>query len=140
MNSNWTKLEGNKGQLVVTFDKEEWTKACDKALNKLAKQVKIDGFRAGKAPKSLVKKMVGKGNIYNEAINFAFTNDTYYNLIIENGISPIAQPELTVTEIDDEHLVLTLNVEVRPEVELGQYKDFEIAKEAVEVTEADVAA
>ena len=139
MNSNWTKLEGNNGELIVDIEGSEWTGACDKALNKLAKQVRIDGFRAGKAPKALVKKMVGKAAIWNEAVNIAFSNEKFMEVIAEKEIMPITQPQLSIEEIDDTHAKLKVAIEVRPEVELGQYKGFGITKDEVSVTDEEVA-
>lgn len=139
MNSNWTKLEGNVGELTLEFTGAEWTSALDKALTKIAKTIKINGFRPGKAPKSMVKKMVSSASLYQEAMNDVM-DANYYNALVENKVEPIAQPQLTVETVNDEMLKVKLTVEIMPEVELGQYKGFDIKKKQVRVTEKEIQA
>ena len=56
--SNWTLKEKSTGDLEVTIEGEEWTKAVEKAFNKIAKNVTINGFRKGTAPKKLIEEKV----------------------------------------------------------------------------------
>ena len=69
MKSEWKKLEGNIGELKVEFAGEEWTKAQDKAFNKIAKTVRIPGFRDGKAPKAMIKQRVNKMAVMQDAMD-----------------------------------------------------------------------
>ena len=67
MKINNKKLENAIVEVTVAFDKEEWKESQKKALNKLSRKVKIDGFRQGKAPIAVVKARIGKGKILEEA-------------------------------------------------------------------------
>lgn len=137
MKSEWKKLEGNIGELKVEFAGEEWTKAQDKAFNKIAKSVRVPGFRNGKAPKAMIKQRVNHMAVMQDAMD-ALLNENYSKILIDNEVSPIAQPTLTIDEINEKEIKLTFKIEVKPEITLGQYKGFNIEKEVVEVTDEDV--
>ena len=139
MNSNWKKLEGNVGELTATFDGETWKKAQDKAFDKLAKNIKMDGFRPGKAPKALIKKRIPAGNIYNEALDIVLT-EAYGDLLAEHKVEPIAQPKLAIENVNDNELTVKLTIQVKPEVTLGQYKNLDIKKASVRVTQKEIQA
>ena len=132
MKSEWKKLEGNIGELKVEFAGEEWTKAQDKAFNKIAKTVRIPGFRDGKAPKAMIKQRVNKMAVMQDAMD-ALLNANYTKILTDNDVAPIAQPTLTIDEINEKEIKLTFKIEVKPEITLGQYKGFGIEKETVEV-------
>ncbi len=139
MKSNWKKLEGSVGELTAEFTGAEWKKAQDEAFNKLAKNVRLDGFRPGKAPVALIKKRISKTTMLQEALEIILGKE-YLNLLQENNVEPIAQPELSVESIDEEKLSVKFKVTVRPEVTLGEYKDLGIKKAAVRVTQKEIAA
>lgn len=139
MKSNWTKLEGSVGELTAEFSGEAWKDAQSAALNKLAKNVKLDGFRPGKAPVALVKKRIGTASILQEALETLLSKE-YATLLQENNVEPIAQPELTVEHIDEEKVSVKFKITVRPEVTLGQYKDLDVKKAAVRVTQKEIQA
>ena len=82
------KLENCMVEVKVTFTTEEWKDAQDKALNKLAKNVKIDGFRQGKAPAKLVKARVGKGAILEEATDIILQKN-YAGILLDNDVHPV---------------------------------------------------
>lgn len=95
----------------------------------------IPGFRKGKAPRIVIETQYGKGIFYNDAIEILFP-EVYPEAIKELDIDPIDNPDLDIEEISkDNGLVMVLNVEVKPEFELGNYKGIEIAK--VENTVSD---
>lgn len=137
MKSEWNKLEGNCGELKVEFSGDEWKKAQDKAFKKIAKTVRINGFRNGHAPMSLVKQYVNKARVLQDAMDSLLT-DNYGKILTENQVEPIAQPTLEIDEINETTLKLTFKVEVKPEIELGQYKGFEVTKDSVEVTDEEI--
>ena len=58
MSSTWTLKEKSQGELTITVDGEKWAEAQKKAFNKISKNIKIDGFRQGKVPATLIKKYV----------------------------------------------------------------------------------
>lgn len=124
-------------EVKVTFTTEEWKDAQDKALNKLAKKVKIDGFRQGKAPIQMVKARIGNGTILEEATDMILQKN-YASILLDNNINPVGQPEVKIDELTNEVLKITVNAPVAPEVKLGEYKGLEVKKTTVKVTKKEV--
>lgn len=139
MKSNWTKLEGSIGELTAEFSGAEWTDAQKAAFNKIAKTVRLDGFRPGKAPAALLKKRIPTAQVLQEALDTVLSKN-YMTLLTENNVEPIAQPELTVESMDEEKVSIKLKITVRPEVTLGEYKNLDIKKAAVRVTQKEIQA
>lgn len=138
MKINNKKLENAIVEVTVAFDKEEWKESQKKALNKLSRKVKIDGFRQGKAPIAVVKARIGKGKILEEATDMILQAN-FAKALEEAKVEPIAQPALSVDKIDEEELQVKILVPVEPEVELGEYKGLSVEKKTYEVTEEEVA-
>ena len=137
MKINNKKLENAIVEVTVAFDKEEWKESQKKALNKLSRKVKIDGFRQGKAPVAVVKARIGKGKILEEATDMILQAN-FAKALEEAKVEPIAQPALSVDKIDEEELQVKILVPVEPEVELGEYKGLEIKKTRVTVTKKEI--
>ena len=133
------KLEKCMMEVKVTFTTEEWKDAQDKALNKLAKKVKIDGFRAGKAPAKMVKARIGKAAILEEATDIILQKN-YVSILLDNGVNPVGQPQVQIDELTEEVLKVTVTAPVAPEVELGQYKGLDVKKTGVKVTKKEIEA
>ncbi len=133
------KLEKSMMEVKVTFTTEEWKDAQEKALNKLAKQVRIDGFRKGHVPKQMVKARLGKGAILEEATDMILQKN-YSGILLDNDIHPVGQPEVKIDEISEDVLKLTVNAPVAPTVELGQYKGLDVKKAQVKVTKKEIEA
>lgn len=131
------KLENCMMEVKVTFTTEEWKDAQEKALNKLAKNVKMDGFRQGKAPIKMIKSKIGKGVILEEATDIALQK-SYAGILLDNNINPVGQPEVKIDELTEDVLKVTVNAPVAPEVELGQYKGLEVKKDSVDVSKEEV--
>ena len=137
MKTEWIKTEGNLGEIKVEFEAQEWKKAQDKALKKLAQRVNIPGFRAGKAPLAMVKKQLSTMAILQDAMD-AILDANFTKIIMDCPKQVIAQPTLDIDEINEETLKVTFKVEVKPEITLGQYKGFEVTKVVEEVTEEEI--
>jgi len=138
MKSELIKKEGNKVTLKITVDNNKFEAAVTKAYNKNKGKYNIPGFRKGKAPKVVIETQYGKGVFYNDAIELLFP-EVYPTALDELNIDPIDRPDLDVEEISkDNGLVMVVNVEVRPEFELGTYKGIEVAKVDNTVTETEV--
>ena len=132
-----TKLEHCHTEVLVTVDKDLWKKAQDKAFNKLAKDVTIDGFRKGKAPLNMVKSRIDQGRVYNEAINDVL--DPVYRDILENEkLQPMARPSFEVTKLSDDELEIKVVIVTRPEVELGKYTGYKLGKEEASVSDEEL--
>ena len=138
MKAEFIKKEGNKVTLKITVDNNKFEEAVTKAYNKTKGKYNIPGFRKGKAPKIIIETQYGKGVFYNDAIEMLFP-EVYPTALDELNIEPIDRPDLDVEEISkDNGLVMVVNVEVKPEFELGNYKGIEIAKADYNVSEEDV--
>lgn len=133
------KLENCMMEVKVTFSTEEWKDAQKKALDKLAKNVKLDGFRQGKAPIQMVKAKIGKGTILEEATDILLQK-SYAGILLDNDIQPVGQPQVKIDELTEEILQITVTAPVAPEVKLGQYKGLEVKKGSVKVTKKEIEA
>ena len=132
-----TKLEHSHVQVDVVVDEKTWKDAQDKAFNKLAENVTIDGFRKGKAPKNLVKSKIDPMKVLDEAIN-SLLPKIYEEIIREDGIRPYARPSVDVTKVSDTELEVKFVLVTAPEIKLGQYKGLQIGKKEVKVTKKDL--
>ena len=140
MKAELVKKEGNKVTLKITVDNNKFEEAVNKAYNKTKGKYNIPGFRKGKAPKVVIETQYGKGVFYNDAIDMLFP-EVYPEAIKELNIDPIDRPDLDIEEISkDNGLVMVVNVEVKPEFEVGAYKGIEISKVDNTVSEEDVEA
>ena len=132
-----TKLEHSHVQVDVVVDEKTWKGAQDKAFNKLAENVTVDGFRKGKAPKNLVKDKIDPMKVLDEAIN-ALLPKIYEEILTKDEIRPFARPAVDVTKVSDTELEVKFILVTAPEVKLGAYKGLEIGKKAVKVTKKDI--
>lgn len=132
-----TKLEHSHVQVDVVVDEKTWKDAQEKAFNKLAENVTIDGFRKGKAPKNLVKARIDQMKVLDEAID-ALLPKIYEEILTKDQIRPFARPTVDVTKVSDSELEVKFVLVTAPEVELGAYKGLEIGKKAVKVTKKDL--
>lgn len=131
-------LEGNKVELKVEIEPERVNKALEQAYRKVVKNVTIPGFRKGKAPRRVLEARYGKEVLHKDALDILIPS-AYIQAVKAAEIEPIAQPEIDNLYLaENEPATFTAVVEVKPEVELGQYTDLGIEKEEVEVTEEAV--
>lgn len=137
MKTTWTVVEKSKGELKVTINGEVWVQAQEKAFDKLAKNVEVDGFRKGQAPKGLAKRQVSEQNILMEAVDEVAQAALIAGLK-EHDLSPIARPELGLDTITAEEVTMTFTIQVKPEVKLATYKGLEVKKEEVTVSAEEV--
>ncbi|MCI5630008.1 MAG: trigger factor [Clostridium sp.] len=122
------KQEGTKVSFKLTVDNEKFESAIVKAYNKNKGKYNIPGFRKGKAPRKVIETHYGKGVFYSDAIDIVFP-EVYPAAIDELKIDPIDMPSIDVEEISkDNGLVLLVDVEVKPEFQLGDYKGVEVEK------------
>ena len=114
-------LEGNKVKLSVEVDEAEFEKAVDAAFRRLAREVKIDGFRPGKAPRRVLEAKLGAGVAREEAMRAALP--AYYeNALRETDTDAIAQPEIDITSGQESGpLAFDAVVEIRPVISVPGY-------------------
>ncbi len=132
--SNWTLKEKSTGDLEVTIEGEEWTKAVEKAFNKIAKNVTINGFRKGTAPKKLIEEKVSDAERRVQAIEDN-ANTWMRAALEENKLEPISQPQLDVKSADADKAVLVFTFAVQPEVKVADYKGLPYAVEDTSVSD-----
>lgn len=138
MSAKWEKKEGNQGVLTFEVAPEEFEKALDQAFKKVVKTIEIPGFRKGKVPRKIFEQRFGVESLYQDAVDIVLP-DAYMNGVAEADIEPIDQPEIDIEQIErGKPLIFTANVEVKPEVTLGDYKGLEVEEQDVEVTDEDV--
>ena len=134
-----TEVEKNLYEIEFDVDKETFEAAIEKVYRKEVKKINVPGFRKGKAPRSMIEKMYGKGVFYEEAIN-EIIPDAYEAAIKEAALKVVSRPEFDIVTIDDNGVVLKAKFYVKPAVELKNYKGIEVTKTVKEVTEEDITA
>jgi trigger factor len=135
---NLEKIEKNVVALEIEVAPEKFSEAVEKAFRKLAPKVNVPGFRKGKAPRVMIERKLGREYIWEEAMDF-IVPEAYFEALQETKIDPIDRPKVEVVQLeDDKPFIFKATVEVRPEVNLGQYIGLEAEKPAVEITDGDV--
>lgn len=134
---NTNKVETNLYEIEFDADKATFDAAVEKVYRKEVKKITVPGFRKGKAPRSIIEKMYGKGVFYEDAIN-EIIPDAYESAIKEAGLTVVSRPEFDIVTIDDNGVVLKAKFYVKPEVSLKEYKGFKVTKTVDEVTEENI--
>ena len=137
------RLSENRVKLVVTVSAEQFDLALDAAFEKVVKDVKVDGFRPGKLPKSIYISRFGWESLYNEGIEFAFQS-TYGMALQEAGVYPVDDPKVDLVDPaaieKGKSFDYTVEVDVWPNVHLGEYKGVKVKKQSTRVLKKDVEA
>ena len=125
-------------ELEIAVEKDVFEAAINKVYRKQVKNINVPGFRKGKAPRSIIEKMYGKGVFYEDAINDLLPT-VYTDAIKEADIKDIvAQPEFDIVSVDDNGLVLSAKIYVKPDVEIADYIGIEVEKTVEPVTDEEV--
>ncbi|HSX08427.1 MAG TPA: trigger factor [Candidatus Saccharimonadales bacterium] len=131
-------LSDTKVQLTISAEADELRQAKDAALAALSTNVKVQGFREGKAPLNLVEKQLGTEALQTEFLERAI-NHLYIQGATKHELRPIAQPQVKITKfVPYDTLEFEAEVEVLGDVKLPDYTKLKIAKKEVKVTEKDV--
>ena len=132
------KLEKNTAKLTIEVPAEKFDAAVKNAYNKSKSRFNIPGFRKGKAPFEMIKKMYGAGVFFEDAANEVI-DESYPDAAKESGLVIVSRPTVDVTQIEEgKDFIYTAVVAVKPEVTLGQYKGVEVQKVKADVTDADI--
>jgi FKBP-type peptidyl-prolyl cis-trans isomerase (trigger factor) len=116
-------IDKNTFQISITLKKEELKKAYDEAIKQIASEIKIDGFRKGKAPKSIVEKNTDKDKIYQEALQKILPK-AYLDKIKQHKLKPIINPKFQITSAKEgSDWKVTATAAKKPEVDLSNYKE-----------------
>ncbi len=130
-------IEKNRYELQIAVDSAKFNAAVSAVYHKQAKNITVPGFRKGKAPRAIIEKMYGTGVFYEDAINDLIP-EAYTEALAEAKLDVVGQPEFDVVSIDENGLVLSAKVYVKPEVEIKDYLGIKVEKEVAPVTDEDV--
>lgn len=129
------KKEGNKVSFNVEITEENFKKAVQQAYVKNRGSFNIPGFRKGKVPKQIIEINYGKEIFYEDAINILLP-DAYEEAIDELKLDPVDRPEIDIDKIEaGQPINIKIQVDVKPEVKLGDYKSIELEKIEYNVTD-----
>jgi trigger factor len=135
MKTTVKELPDSRAEVQVEVPAGDVEKATSRAARGLAKEMRMPGFRAGKAPASLIIQRLGFGSVLQEAIREALP-EWYERALFESNVSPIGDPDIEMVsapETEGQPLEFKFQVGVRPAAELGEYKGLEVGKEEKEV-------
>lgn len=135
------KINPTLAKIEVEVPFAEFKTYLDRTYKSLANQISVPGFRKGKTPKTLIDQRAGFDFVVENALNDAL-NNFYQQALVENELTPLAQPELDIVSKPEEgnreaDVKLTIEVTVRPEIELPDYSGIKVEVASVEVTEED---
>ena len=132
------KLSDTSVEIKVVLDKNDLKEAEEKAVNRLIKDVKIEGFRKGKAPLDIAKKNINPNDLASVSLDIA-VRTSVPKAFEESKSAPLMIPNVEVTKfVPGETVEYTAKADILPEVKLGDYKKLGVKKEAVKVAEKDV--
>ncbi len=131
------KTEKSAYALEFSVDKATFDSAINKVYRQQVKNINIPGFRKGKAPRAIVERMYGKGVFYEDAAN-ELLPAAYEAALEESKIDPVGRAEFDIVSIDENGIVFSAVVPVKPAVEIEGYKGIEAAKDVVEVSEVEI--
>ncbi|MEE6164358.1 MULTISPECIES: trigger factor [unclassified Mycolicibacterium] len=138
MKSTVEQLSPTRVRINVEVPFTELEPDFDRAFKELAKQVRLPGFRPGKAPRKLLEARIGRGAVLEQVVNDALPS-RYSEAVSTSDIKPLGQPEIEVTKLEDgEELVFTAEVDVRPEITLPDLESLKITVDPIEVTDEEV--
>ena len=137
--TNVEKKENNQVALSIVVAADVFEAACEKAYRKNVRNINIQGFRQGKAPRKIIEKLYGPEIFYDDAMNECIP-DAYEAAVAEAGLKVVSQPSITEVDVKDGEFLFTAVVFVKPEVTLKDYKGVEAEKDEVSVSAEEVEA
>ncbi|MDO4760287.1 MAG: trigger factor [Candidatus Saccharibacteria bacterium] len=138
MKTTVKKLSDTKVEIKITLDAKDLAPAKKQAIEHLAKDVKVEGFRKGKVPTDVAAKFIPDNDLNAEALDFA-VRLTVIQAFSDNKQSLISLPQINVIKyVPDETLEYTATADVLPEVKLCDYKNLKVKKEAATVAKKDI--
>ena len=139
MSAKWERdSDASKGTLTFEIDVDTINKGIDEAFVETRKKITVPGFRKGRVPRQIFNQMYGEESLYQDALNKVLP-DAYNEAVKETNIQPVDQPKIDIKSMEKgQPWVLTAEVDVMPEVKLGEYKGMEVPAQDTTVTDADV--
>ncbi len=138
MKSTVEQLSPTRVRINVEVPFTELEPDFDRAFAQLAQQVRLPGFRPGKAPRKLLEARIGRGAVLEQVVNDALPS-RYSQAVTTSEIKPLGQPDIEVTKLEDgEELVFTAEVDIRPEVTIPDLETLKIEVDPIEVSDEDI--
>jgi trigger factor len=139
MKTQVEQLPESRARLEVSIEPDVVAQRMDRAAKQLAGEMKLAGFRKGKVPPQLVIQRVGREAVLEQAIRDSLP-EWYETAIVESGLPTVGDPKLDVDQLpgDGEELVFSIEIGVRPQADLGEYRGLEVGRTQVEVPDEAV--
>lgn len=138
MKASSEKIDKNRVELQVEVEPERLDEVLNQAYRKLVRKANIPGFRPGKAPRPVFERFYGKQPLYEEAMEQLIPR-AYLEAVADTGIQPVSQPEVDVVQLEEgKPVIIKVQVDVKPEVTLGEYKNLKVERQVADISESDV--
>lgn len=138
MKTKLKKLSDSRVEIIVTLDTKDLKTAAEKAVEKLAKEVNVEGFRKGKVPADVAKRFIPENDLNAETADIA-VRSTVISAFSENEKSPLVLPSVNVTKyVPGEMLEYTAAADIIPEIKLGDYKNLGIKQTETKISDKDI--
>jgi len=138
MKTNVESVGKSRVRLNIDVDSDRWEKALEKAYRKVVKSISVPGFRKGKVPRPILERQYGQEVLYEDAMDL-LVPEAFAQAVEETEIDPVGEPDMQVKDIDPEEGVqLAIEVDVYPQVELGEYRGLAAEKTVPSVDDEEV--
>lgn len=142
MKTTVDKSTPTHAKFTITVTPEELKPFIDGAYRTISEQIQVPGFRRGKVPNQIIDQRLGREVVIDQAVNDSLDR-FYQQALAETGLQPLSQPQADVVETPDVKdlsgdLIVTVEVDVRPEVTLGEYKGLKLEVDPADVTDEDI--
>jgi trigger factor len=137
---NVTATPAPKSSVLVEVEvpPERLTRAVDQAVQRLGRRTKVAGFRPGKAPRAMLERVLGPGVVLDEAVEH-LVQDAYRAALVEKEILPLTNGDVEIVQAEEgKPVIFKVTVPVRPDVQLGDYRQFNFRPEIETIDDARV--
>lgn len=141
MQVNTERIDKKQVEITVEVDEQKFEEGLQYAYKKVVKQINVPGFRKGKVPRKIVEQKFGVEVFFEDAVDYIMPQ-AYIKALdtLEEGIEPVGKPEVDIVQLEaNKPFIFKAKVEIKPDVELGEYKNLELEKLDTAVNEEDVA-
>src|SRR5213595_3649068 len=141
MRTSVTELPDSRVRLEVGIEPDAVEKRLERTARQLGREMRVPGFRRGKVPAALVVQRMGRETVLEQALRDSLP-EWYERALLDAGITPVGDPNLDVPSLPDagEDLSFSIEVAVRPQATLGEYKGLEVGRAEAEAPDDAVQA
>ncbi len=134
---NVKDIATNQKEIEFSIDRAAFDAEVNNVFKKNASKFNVPGFRRGKAPKAFIEKMYGEGVFYEDALNNLLPKE-YEAVLAETNLDTVSRPEIDVKSLDENGVVITAKVYVRPQLTVTEYKGLKATRKAVSIEDEAV--